>query len=501
MSVPPPVIVPELLGRLRADLGSTGFTVEGIEAYLGPVASAALRRDELLPAERRTRHDLSPLGALVRLFALAVEVDFDAVDAALPTLGGDGLVELGLAARAGAALRACADLRPYGDEKHTWWVASDLTHSPERGPLEPHHVVGVGGASVTLAQWTPRPGVGRALDLGTGSGVQALHLVSHAEHVVATDVSERALAFAQFNAALAGVEWELRSGSMFEPVQGETFDLVVSNPPYVITPRGTTVPVFDYRDGGASGDGIVETIVRQVAGHLEPGGIAHFIGNWEIPSGGDWTARLRQWLDGTGLDAWIVQRDVQDPAEYAATWARDGGHLPGSWVYDELYAGWLDDFAARGVEGIGFGVVTLQKPASQRETFVDLVEITGPVGLPMGPAVLAGLAERTWLAEHGDDDLLAARLHAASDVTIERHHVPGGVDPAAIIVRRGGGLRRAVRTDAAVAAVVDVADGELTLHQSLVAIASLLEEDVETVRAAALPVIRALVADGFLRRV
>ena len=88
MSVPPPVVVPELLERLRADLSAAGFTVEGVESFLGPVAAAALRRDELLPAERHTRHDRSPLGALVRLFALAVEVDFDAVDAALPSLPG-----------------------------------------------------------------------------------------------------------------------------------------------------------------------------------------------------------------------------------------------------------------------------------------------------------------------------------------------------------------------------------------------------------------------------
>ena len=501
MSVPPPVVIPELLEKLRADLESVGYTVEGVEGYLGPVAAAALRRDELLPAERRSRHDSSGLGALVRLFAVSVEVDFSDVDAALPSLGGDGLVELGLAERTGAALRACADLRPYGDEGHTWWVASDLTHSPDRGPLAPHHVVGVGGASVTLAQWTPRPRVSRALDLGTGSGVQALHLMAHAEHVVATDVSERALAFARFNAALAGVEWELRAGSMFEPVAGEVFDLVVSNPPYVITPRDGKVPVFDYRDGGASGDGIVEMIVRQVADHLAPGGIAHFLGNWEIRAGGDWTDRLREWLHDTGLDAWIVQRDVQDPAEYAATWARDGGHLPGSWVYEEMYAAWLDDFAQRGVQGIGLGIVTLAKPTTEREPFIDLVEVSGPVSLPMGPAVLTGLRERTWLAEHSDTDLLACRLQAASDVTIERHHLPGGADPAAIVVRQGGGLRRAVRTDAAVAAVVDVADGELTLGQALVAISALLGEPENSVREAALPVLRGLIADGFVHRV
>ena len=73
---------------------------------------------------------------------------------------------------------------------------------------------------------------------------------------------ERALAYARFNAALAGVALDLRAGSMLEPVRGETFDLVVSNPPFVITPRGgatadsgdggrTGVGEFTYRDGGS----------------------------------------------------------------------------------------------------------------------------------------------------------------------------------------------------------------------------------------------------------
>ncbi len=500
MTVPPPVVVPALIEPLLADLHRTGFTVEGVRSYLGPVAAAALERDEPIPAERRTRHDDSPLGALVRLFALSVEVDFDAVDAALPSAGGEALIELGLAERAGAALRARADLRPYADEARQWWIASDLTPSPGRGPLRPSHVTGVGGASVTLAQWTPRPDVSRALDLGTGCGVQALHLVAHAGEVVGTDLSARALAFARFNLALAGVDAELRRGSMFEPVAGERFDLVVSNPPYVITPRTARVPVFGYRDGGEPGDGIVEKLVRQAGEHLAPGGIAHFIGNWEIPAGADWTGRLRGWLDGTGLDALVIQRDVQDPAQYAATWARDGGHLPDSWMHDELYASWLDDFASRGVGGIGFGVVTLQRPRVSREPFTDLMEVTGPVELPMGPAVLAMLRERTWLAENATRDLLSARLRVAPDVTIERHHVPGQAEPAAIVLRQGGGLRRVVQVDAVCAAVADVADGELTLDQSLVAIAAVLGQDAEATRRSALPVVRQLLSAGLLHR-
>ena len=73
-------------------------------------------------------------------------------------------------------MRAACDLRPYADEQHGWWLASDLTEAATSEPLPPDHVLGIGGASTTLASWTPRPPVGTALDLGTGCGVQALHL-------------------------------------------------------------------------------------------------------------------------------------------------------------------------------------------------------------------------------------------------------------------------------------------------------------------------------------
>src|SRR5206468_7044146 len=104
------------------------------------------------------------------------------------------------------------------------------------------HVLGVGGASLMLARCAFRRPVGRVLDLGTGCGVQALHAARHAGSVTATDVSARALAFAAFTLALNGVRAQLRQGDLLEPVRGEVFDQVVSNPPFVITPRAAGVP-------------------------------------------------------------------------------------------------------------------------------------------------------------------------------------------------------------------------------------------------------------------
>ena len=62
--------------------------------------------------------------------------------------------------------------------------------------------------------------VATALDLGTGCGVQALQLSTHADTVTATDLSERALRFAATTAAVNGLSWELLAGDLGGPRYG-----------------------------------------------------------------------------------------------------------------------------------------------------------------------------------------------------------------------------------------------------------------------------------------
>jgi methylase of polypeptide subunit release factors len=494
MSLPAPTTDPALVALLRADLDHAAYTVEAVAELLGPLASAALLREQVLPAQRATADVGTPLATLVRLFILGDAVDGEDASAALPTLGIAGAQRLGLVREQGPGVVATCDLRPYADDLHAWWVASDLSEVATRQPLHEDHVLGLGGASTTLASWTPRPHVERALDLGTGCGVQALHLGAHADHVTVTDISQRALAYARFNAALNG----FAQGSMLDPVAGQRFGLIVSNPPFVITPRTPDIPVFEYRDAGGSGDEAVSGLVRSIGEHLEPGGIAQFLGNWEVVGDSDWRDRVRGWVAGTGLDAWVVQREVQDPAQYAETWARDGGHHSATTEFATMYAAWLDDFASRGATGVGFGVITVQRPVEDREPFIDLEEAQGPVASPMGPSVLAGLRARTWLAEHTDAELLALAWRCADDVTEERFGRPGLEDPALIRLRQGGGLRRVVQLDTVGAALVSVCDGTLAAGAALDAIAELLDEPTDEVRATGVELLRRLVADGLV---
>lgn len=483
---------------LRRALIAARFTLDGVADCLGPMAGSALHREQRLPADLATRDDGSPVAVLVRLFALGLPVGVRHLDRALPGWDTARLRAAGLVTVDGSRVRAAYDLRPYGDDDHQWWVASDLSEVMTGEPLPVDHVLGIGGASTTLASWTPRRPAARALDLGTGCGVQALHLSAHADRIVATDTSERALQIAAWNAALNGCEWDLRRGDLFKPVAPERFDLIVSNPPFVITPRADGVPTYEYRDGGRVGDGIVRSLIRELPRQLNPGGVAQLLANWEVPEGKDWKDVVGAWFDRTGLDAWVVQRDTQDPAEYAELWSGDGGLRSGASGFEQMYAAWLRDFESRGVGEIGFGVITVQLPETRRRPWLDLVEVTGPVQSPMGPAIDAGLRARTWLAEAGDQGVLDAHLTVAADVTEERHGRPGADDPSVIVIRQGGGLRRAFRVDTAVAAFVSVCDGELSTGQALDAIASLLQVPAAEVVRDALPAIREMVADGLL---
>jgi len=506
---PPPRADAALTASLRADLGGAGWTVDAVTELLGPVAAGALLRDQPLPARRALAAAGDGAAAVLsRLFVLGAQVTRGALDAALPATGTAGAERAGLVTAAGAgredAVRAAVDLRPYAAVdaagQSSWWLASDLGEAATGGPLPTDHVLGVGGASTTLAQLTVRTPAARVLDVGAGSGVQSLHAARHAGSVTATDTSARALAFAAFNAALAGVDLDLRRGSLLEPVAGERFDLVVSNPPFVVTPRSAAVPGWTYRDGGLVGDEVVRRLVSGLGGVLAPGGSAQLLGNWEHRAGEGWTDRVGSWLEASGLDGWVVQREVQDPAEYAETWIRDGGQRPGP-AFDALLGAWLDDFAARGVQAVGFGFVVLHAPreeAAARPRWRRLEEATGPLRAPLGGHVAQVLAAQDLLASTPDADLLGLRLRAAADVTEERHLRPGDADPSVILLRQGGGLGRAVAVGTALAGLVGASDGELSVGQIAGALAALLEVEAAPLVAELLPQVRALVADGLL---
>ena len=496
---------PAAIADLADDLAAARYTVDRLRSLWGDEAGAALERGNRVPALRALAGRDDPAATLATVLLLGIPVPVAALDRALPSTGAAGASALGLVTLDGGRAAPAVDLRPYAfvDSRGAgeWWIASDLGELATGGALRTDHVLGVGGASVTLSGLLLPGPFATALDLGTGCGIQALHLARDAERVVATDVSERALGFARFNAALNGVtSIEFRLGSLYEPVAGERFDRIASNPPFVITPRTDDVPEYEYRDGGLVGDGIVEAMVTGAAEHLVPGGIAQLLGNWEdrTVAGLD---RAQGWADAAGLEHWFVQRERLDPARYAETWVRDGGTLPASPEGAALIGSWLDDFAARGVVGVGVGYVLLRRPTGT-PTLRRAERLDAPIGdgaAGLGSHLAEALAAHDLAAVLTDAELAGAALTVASDVTEERSHWPGEEHPSVIVLRQGGGFHREVRADPGLAAIVGACDGDLPLGAIVAAVADLLEVDADALRAAVLPAVRELLADGILR--
>jgi hypothetical protein len=357
-------------------------------------------------------------------------------------------------------------------------------------------VLGIGSASLTLAQATPRQPVGRALDIGTGSGIQALHLGSHARHVVATDVSDRALRLAATTAALSGQHWELRSGSLLDPVADERFDLVVANPPFVVS-AGTGG--YDYRDSGLSGDRVCETLVRGLPTVLAEGGTGQLLANWVIPTDRPWQERLTEWFAGGGYDAWVWQREVADPGEYVALWLRDAGEQPGSPRWNSRYDAWLDWFEAAGVAAVGMGLITLWRTDADDPVLV-LEDVPQALEQPIGAHLPAWRDRQRWLGGTSDAELLGTRLATSPGVVRERTEVLAGSgwQDAGARIRQSSAMRWEIEVDDAVAALLAGCDGRTPLEMPVRLLAAALGRSEPEVSAGLVPVVRDLIGRGFL---
>lgn len=547
---------------LRADLAQSGWGVESVEALLGPVAAAALQRELRAPALRVVRRALAAgagaastssdrpslatgadstssaanapqdsdvagykVAVLTALFMLGEPVGAAALETALPRTGVAGALAIGLVVPTQSVsgeqrYAPAVDLRPHeAEDAHgsvRWWVASDLGELVTGQALAPDHVLGIGRAGLTLAALTPRKPVETALDLGVGCGIQTLYLLRHVRQVVATDISTRALEFTAFNVALAGVDSarvQLRQGNLLEPVAGQRFDLIVSNPPFVITPpsvRQAGLPLMEYRDAGGP---ILPALVRGLEDHLNPDGVAVMLGNWEHREGTSWRTSVNQWI-GKSLDAWIIQREVQDPVEYAAMWLRDGGLTPerSGVAFENALAAWQEDFDSRQVSGVGMGYLVFHAPSVAATSGPGGTALEGQTAPeePASDAVAPGAVVEPWrvleevptsgqgaLGEHvaqviaahealrGLDDaqVAALKLRTASGLSKEEALTPTPV-PTAPVIRQAEGFGRVIAVGMPEVALLSASDeGLLTVAQIAAAVASLTSEDPAAVLA------------------
>ncbi len=352
---------PDAAAVLGAALRTSGYTTDAIEELLGDDGPAADLGD--VPVFDR-RLPASGLATVIRLLLLELRVSERAATAAL---GADAVQALG---RLGFTTTDRDTLVPRARIVPTEGVYLSFDGFSRGAEDPPGWVASFTPTAYWLASLTVRRRVGRALDIGTGNGAHALLAARHAGHVVATDVNERALAFTQISSGLNGIaNVETRLGSLFEPVAGETFDLITCNAPYVISPERR----WAYRDGGFPGDELSRSVVTEAAAHLAEGGFASVLVSWLAESEDDPDEHVEAWLDGSGCDAWILGLDGADPLDHAAGW---NDHLT---TDPDGLAAALDDWAGYlaelGAAWVSEGAVILhRRPGAGNIVRADPVE-------------------------------------------------------------------------------------------------------------------------------
>ncbi len=335
------------LRAIRDVFHAANFTKAGIAEVLDDPSEAAVLDDPLLTAWR-TR-GTSPLETLIRLFRAGLSVSRKQAEQAVAPTSLESWMDAGLLVGDGDEVRRAVALIPY----RGLIVATDSIRRSNAEELRSNHVLELSSPTRILAEATVRLPVGSALDLAAGSAVQGMLAAQHSEHVVATDVNPRALNMARFNAVLNGLpNVEVRSGSMYEPVEHERFDLIVANPPYVISPDSQ----FVFRDSGMTSDRICELSVSGAAAHLNEGGFCQTLCNWAHPSSGDWQSRIASWFEGSNCDVWVLRNETVDAACYACLWLR-GTPNPTPETFDR----WMEYYREHDIERISVGLITMRR--------------------------------------------------------------------------------------------------------------------------------------------
>lgn len=472
-------------------LRRVGYTEDAVIDLLGE-EGYAITRDDVPVAERRLPD--SRLGTVVRALFLQRPVPATDVTHALGRAAVEALEATGMA-DVGEAVSLHGRIVPVGD----LFVASD-DFPGEDAEQDPQDFVAAYTPTSKLCDaLTPRGPIERALDIGTGSGVQAMLSARYAREVVATDVNPRALAFAELNAALNGfTNIECRLGSLFEPVVGETFEVITSNAPFVVSPENR----WAYRDGGLEADQFSEVIVREASRHLSDDGYATLLVSWVAEDEDDSEARPLDWTEGSECDTWILPIYALDPLDHAVRW---NIHLTGQpEAFGRVIDTWTSYLDELGVEVVTEGAILLHRRSGDVHTArVDVID--DDLVDHAGNQIKRAFEARARLVElEKPSDLLDERVSLAGITRLEREldAENGRPTESSAIVQIAEGMNLGVATQPRLLEIVGALDGGESVVGVIDAAAGRLrlsDPEAKRLRREALDLVRELLELGALR--
>jgi methylase of polypeptide subunit release factors len=257
------------------------------------------------------------------------------------------------------------------------FIASDRWSNPDHSPRQMFPDIVYPALTKSAKQfidYTSFEACEDFLELCAGSAPAALLAARSAKNIWATDIAQRSIDFAKFNAALNGIHnVTFRLGDLFQPVEGLTFDRIAAHPPYV--PVLQTAEIF--YGGGEDGEEITKRIIAGLPARLKPGGRFYSRTLGTSRPGMNFESRIRAWLGEKNQDFDVALFVLQtfEPRQFAIeeTINKNGGR--------EQFAQWEKLFMKNAVRELVLGIVVIQRIAGKRPAFTIRRTIRG--GTPL----------------------------------------------------------------------------------------------------------------------
>jgi methylase of polypeptide subunit release factors len=483
---------PEGVAILRKVFADADYSDEGIRKALGVATYASVPPGEF-PQLLKTLAPGTPLASLIQPFLLGLPIDASVLERAIRPLTLQRLEALGLIQLEGGNATPKVGIRPF----RGGLFAADLRPKDLR-QLPADFVLEENPTSEHVANITPRRRITSALDVGSGCGVLAILAAAHSDKVVATDINPRALNFTAFNAALNGVSnIECLEGSLLDPVAGRTFDLIMMNPPFVISPDSN----YQFRDNGRPEDSFCRELVRAFPAHLNEGGIGVMICDWALHKGQAWAAVAAEWVSGLGCDSLLFRTTTLSPVEYAANWNRPLSAFQPE-AYEAAVTRWVAHFRKLGIESIAAGRIIIRKRATP-EHWVFSVDGSEKWSSNSGEHLLRILEAHDWVIRAREpEDYLGTVFRPAEDLRLEQilESHDGRMQPLHAWASLSTGFQLRARIDPIVWHLLTLSDGRRPLQETVDDLARMSNTGPDIMGPRVVSAARDLYGAGFLMR-
>ena len=450
--------------------------------------SALFERGEIGPDRVAVFHpDSANQETLLRIFVEGREVSEGEARAAL-SQSFTSVLGLGLLTSGDGRVKSNLRLRVRAEGTFADDFSSRLTKSPE------DFVMGV-ASTTRMVRALALPGKrDRILDLCCGGGWLGITLKEENSSVIGSDLNPRALEISRFNARMngvAGIDWRL--GSWYEKVP-EKFDLIISNPPFVISPGGQSV-ALDTEDN----ETVIPSVLGGIADRLNPGGSFCMLLDWHFMDEEEWSRVPLAGFDHAELQILLFEIKRQTPEEYARHWVGQDPRFGESGAFREEVDRWVCFLKDRGYLGLSSGFLVIRKCLPGEEWLLkesrELAQFNSTTSVD-----LLGIFEgQSWL-KNNQHDFLDLHFKVADGLiqTSQSFLKDGKWEVANLKLTSAGLVAYDGHIDQSLLDIIDAASEGRTIREILPALAAPLGVEPEAISDQVSDLVKELISLGII---